>query len=78
MDMERLRELVLQLIDMEPALVFNQCEDVVDGQPPVHLVPSSTPSWCNCGNCREMHTELERKCWGCLPRNCIPTREARI
>ena len=36
--------------------------------------PSSTsqqPSWCVCGNCREMPTQEERLCCGKTPEYCI-------
>lgn len=74
MDSEKLREMVLKLIDREPALVFDLCEGVEEPGPPPQPPTPASPSWCKCGRCREMPTELERKCCGCLPRNCISTR----
>ena len=33
--------------------------------------PAAALPWCTCGNCREMTTDLERKCYGQGPINCI-------
>ncbi|XP_060586944.1 P2X purinoceptor 7-like [Ruditapes philippinarum] len=33
------------------------------------------PSWCKCGRCREMGADIDNKCCGCLPRNCVSTRD---
>ena len=78
-DTDKLRSLVLALIDREPGLVFDLCEnaDLPNSQGPTPPVPlgGNAPSLCRCGHCREMGTDVENKCCGCLPRNCVSTRD---
>ena len=70
---DNLNSLVLKLIDREPGLVFDLCiPEEGTHQPPCG---SSAPSWCKCGNCQTMPSILESKCCGCLPQNCISTRD---
>ncbi|XP_069109865.1 P2X purinoceptor 7-like [Argopecten irradians] len=76
MSAERLRDIVTQMVEREPGLVFDLCE-VPGGSPPGDPPagePSQTPSWCKCNHCREMPTDIERKCCDCLPNNCIANR----
>ncbi|XP_060576426.1 P2X purinoceptor 7-like, partial [Ruditapes philippinarum] len=73
---KEIKKLVIQLIKREPGLLFDLLED--DGTPPPqppHPAASNIPSWCRCLNCREMPTELERKCCGCKPENCVSQRD---
>ena len=71
---------MLELVDREPALVFDLCEAAAGGDQPHAPPPGSptAPDWCKCGNCRQMPTDLEKKCCACLPRNCISVRDVRI
>ncbi|XP_057201426.1 uncharacterized protein LOC130561239, partial [Triplophysa rosa] len=39
------------------------------GAPPFAEIPGLP--WCACGNCREMPTDLERKCCGKEPAHCV-------
>ncbi|XP_041363654.1 P2X purinoceptor 7-like [Gigantopelta aegis] len=70
---DEVRNLCLQLAEREPGMVFDLCEASASPSPyRYHPPPGQTsPSWCRCGNCREMPTEIERKCCDNLPRNCI-------
>lgn len=39
------------------------------GAPPFAEIPGVP--WCTCGNCREMPTDLEKKCCGKEPADCV-------
>lgn len=72
MKAKKLKDLVLKLIKREPGLVFDLIEDDWTPPPqPPQPTPTNIPSWCRCLNCTEMPTELERKCCGCKPENCV-------
>lgn len=65
------RELGRGLFERQPGLIFDalMMHQRRHGGPPsagVQGVP-----WCVCGNCREMPTDLERKCCGQQTANCI-------
>ncbi len=63
-----LRELSTQLFSREPGLVFDALMTLQEQ----HAAPaSSAVPWCKCGNCREMSTDLGRKCCGQGPNYCI-------
>ena len=79
---KKLRSLVLHIIDRESGLAFDLCENAGQtspNQPDPSSEPSGdiTPSWCKCGNCRKMGIDLDNKCCGCLPRNCVLTKDVR-
>ena len=78
MEAEKLRDIVLKLVDREPGLLFDLVEGVDDGNGGSPSPNTGSPSWCRCGNCREMPTELERKCCNCLPRNCVSQRDVSV
>ncbi|XP_060600332.1 uncharacterized protein LOC132753813 isoform X2 [Ruditapes philippinarum] len=77
-DEHKLRELVLNIIEREPGLIFDLCEAAGDGnggdRPDPKTQTYPVPSWCKCNSYRAMPTDLKNKCCGCLPRNCIAAR----
>ena len=64
------RDLGRGLFERQPGLVFDALamHQGRHGAPP----PTGTQlPWCVCGNCKEMPTDLERRCCGQDPANCI-------
>ncbi|XP_062621673.1 uncharacterized protein LOC134283245 [Saccostrea cucullata] len=61
-----LRDLVYQLCQRNPSLVFGvleECSKAERGEhhpPPAHM--QGQPDWCCCSHCREMPTQVERVC----------------
>ena len=55
------------LFDIIPLLQGSQSQDIPADQPP-------PPNWCTCTNCKEMPTDVERKCCGANgPQYCVST-----
>ena len=76
MEREKMKGIMLKLVDREPGLLFDiLLED--DSDPPISPDPSTSSmlDWCRCGHCIQMPTELERKCCGLLPRNCASEQQ---
>ena len=75
MEREKMKGIMLKLMDREPGLLFNiLLED--DRDPPISPDPStySMLDWCRCRHCIQMPTELLRK--RCLlPRNCASEQQ---
>ena len=78
MEAEKLRALVLKLVEREPGLVFDLCEEDAPPPPPPPGNLAAVPSWCRCGNCRRMPSDLEDKCCGCQPQNCVSKRDVSL
>lgn len=77
MDLEDLRELATELFQREPGLMFDALMMIQrrNEAPPAPAGVQEAP-WCVCGNCREMETDMERKCCGMEPENCISRLQA--
>ena len=70
METEQLRDLVVEMINAHPGLVFNILEPA-DQQPGgYHPQPGDNlPDWCVCTKCRQMPTEAEKVC--CRRQDCV-------
>lgn len=72
---EQCKQLLKETVDREPSLIFSLIGVAPDEALPTPPAPPEPPAallptWCRCGNCREMTTLLERKCCGHQPENC--------
>ena len=80
MGVAELRHIVEKMVLREPAMVFDVI-DSISSQSPGRLPPSPSRggvSWCTCGQCREMTTDLERKCCGFTAPECYSLRPVSI
>ena len=56
----------------QPSLVLDVAEKMLEEGGESDLDPDSVlPGWCLCHHCKEMGTDLERKCCGKSPAGCI-------
>lgn len=53
-----------------PGLMFDAL-DFLEPDPIPETPAHGQPQWCTCTNCREMPTDLERKCCRQRPENCV-------
>ena len=69
---ERMREVLLELVEVQPSLIMDILEPV-ERQPGGHHPDSESPypDWCVCLHCREMPTERERVCCEMAPVDCL-------
>ena len=75
MDMKTLKEMMMQVVNRQPGLLFDLLEAPA-GQPTTHS--TNSPNWCKCYNCTDMPTDEEKLCCNCLPQNCISMRPVGI
>ncbi|KAK9951847.1 hypothetical protein ABG768_017722 [Culter alburnus] len=64
-------QLLQRCLTRDPSLLF----DIMDTQGTA-VAPTPVPgqpTWCMCLHCREMPTDIERKCCGQHPNDCIST-----
>ena len=69
-----LRHLLESILLREPGMVFDVIESGSSLNPgPSPPSPSFNPldGWCTCGHCRDMPTDIERKCCGLIAPACI-------
>ena len=74
MGVKELRHLLGRIITREPGMVFDVMEYTASGnfgQSPPSPSSDFPDTWCTCGRCREMATDLERKCCGLIAPECI-------
>ena len=62
-------------MEREPSLIFDLLAAYIphptsDPQQPGPSDPQQ-PAWCICTKCKEMHTDIERKCCGQLLDSCV-------
>ena len=69
--MRELRHLLGRILTREPGMVFDVVQSINPGGTPPSPSSNTPDSWCTCGRCREMPTDLERKCCGLIAPNCI-------
>lgn len=68
LDFSQRGEILQEVLVQHPAILF----DVLAHAAQATTLPSaSSLHWCTCNNCREMPTDLERKCCGQRPERCI-------
>lgn len=77
---EKKDELIESVISRFPDVVQDLLQSIMTRQPSSPSSPpsssKSSPSWCKCSNCLDtpQMSDLERKCCGCLPDNCLSVR----
>ena len=63
MEVEKLQDLVVQMINVHPGLVFNIMEPAEQQPGGYHPGPDGdAPDWCVCTKCRPMPTDPEKVC----------------
>jgi hypothetical protein len=78
MSEEKAKEVLLEVVEKQPGIIFDIL-DVVGNPGGYHPQPGQTaPQWCVCGNCREMPSADERVCCGYIPQHCISLSPVRI
>ncbi|VDI55792.1 Hypothetical predicted protein [Mytilus galloprovincialis] len=61
---------VLEAVNQE----FTASETTPEPDPEPTPTPSvGIPTWCRCSNCREMPSEVEKRCCNQIPQNCHST-----
>ncbi|XP_070407658.1 P2X purinoceptor 7-like [Nothobranchius furzeri] len=59
------------VLDRDPGVHFDLL--ALSGPPATTPPTSNQPSWCVCSHCRDMPTDLEKKCCQQPPQTCIST-----
>lgn len=63
------RDTLLQRVaERTPGVLFDVLSLL---ETPSSTQPGNPVHWCICGNCREMNTDIEKKCCRQTPENCI-------
>uniref|UniRef100_A0A8C6WH64 P2X purinoreceptor 7 intracellular domain-containing protein n=1 Tax=Neogobius melanostomus TaxID=47308 RepID=A0A8C6WH64_9GOBI len=62
-------QVTVRCLHREPGFLF----DILAENPPADpdVEAPHQPDWCVCSRCREMPTDIEKKCCGQDPRDCI-------
>ncbi|XP_039525452.1 P2X purinoceptor 7-like [Pimephales promelas] len=71
LSLQQSHQMLRDILHHDPSLVFDLRLRTSEGVPPVPPSTAAAPSWCVCARCREMPTDLERKCCGFRPAECI-------
>ncbi|KAK7883963.1 hypothetical protein WMY93_027086 [Mugilogobius chulae] len=68
LDLTQAQEVLTQVLDRDPSVIF----DVFNYSAPPELPsPNEGLKWCRCTRCREMPTDLEKKCCNQSPESCF-------
>ena len=68
---KKVKKILSSAIERQPGLIFSVTED--EQHPVIESGQLSVPSWCVCGNCREMVELIEQVCCKRRPEDCIST-----
>lgn len=75
MDTTSLRNFVIEEALLHPVTLLHLTQRGTLAMPPHQgfhpQANTPTPHWCVCGHCRDMPTDVERKCCGQLPQVCL-------
>ena len=63
-------------VSYQPPLIMSPLEKGDEGAGHHPSCNIQAPEWCKCGQCREMPTEVEIKCCGYVPKNCLSKEPA--
>ena len=66
-----------KVVSYQPALIMSLLEKGKEGAGHHPSSNIQAPEWCKCGQCREMPTEVERKCCGYVPKNSSQQRAGK-
>uniref|UniRef100_A0A8C6U9R1 P2X purinoreceptor 7 intracellular domain-containing protein n=1 Tax=Neogobius melanostomus TaxID=47308 RepID=A0A8C6U9R1_9GOBI len=71
MTLEQAQDVLTRVVDRDPGVLF----DILShSAPPGRNAPTENqPPWCRCAHCREMPTDIEKKCCLHPPEHCIST-----
>ncbi|XP_054605979.1 uncharacterized protein [Nothobranchius furzeri] len=64
-------DILTMVLDRDPGVLFDVL--ALSGPPATTPPTSNQPSWCVCSHCRDMPTDLEKKCCQQPPQTCIST-----
>ncbi|KAK1892904.1 P2X purinoceptor 7 [Dissostichus eleginoides] len=70
LSLQQSHQLLELCLTRDPSLMFDLLRFTSDAPPPGPPVEGQ-PTWCVCHNCREMSTDVERKCCGQPHDSCV-------
>nr|XP_034316166.1 uncharacterized protein LOC105320755 [Crassostrea gigas] len=77
LSLDSMRIAILNAYYQQPSFIFRVLEatnhpsnPVNPPSSPIPPSPQDIPSWCRCTHCREMPSEVEKRCCNQIPRNC--------
>ncbi|XP_038136202.1 P2X purinoceptor 7-like [Cyprinodon tularosa] len=71
LDLQQAREILRGALTRDPSLMFDLAHRTSGPPGPQPQPPAAQPTWCVCTNCKEMPTDIERKCCGEPADSCI-------
>lgn len=69
LSLQQCQDLLGRCLLRDPSLIFDIMATAPPSDPPGQ--GPNKPEWCVCMKCREMPTDVERKCCGQPPQHCI-------
>lgn len=71
MTLQQAQDVLGRVLNRDPGILF----DVLGHSAPPRrsAATENQPTWCRCAHCREMPTDVEKKCCLHTPENCIST-----